>query len=165
MAKHAIAFFEMLRKTKPNCLTTDLLQESWYWDTKDGDWVNYYVNPFVDRDMLSRFLGTGAGHVALGLRSEPDIAVADTTAEPAPIPNDAAVAGPDEADLGNEYNSEEGSSVSSDSEDGEDKDRQEGAEAEAFFAADIPNGDDAWEDDDNAGFEDEDPIFDYDCSN
>ncbi|KAG8971132.1 hypothetical protein FRC05_011501 [Tulasnella sp. 425] len=129
--------------------TTDLLQES----------------RFVDRDMLSCFLGTGAGHVALGLRSEPDIAVADTTAEPVPIPNDAAVAGPDEADLGNEYNSEEGSSVSSDSEDGEDEDRQEGAEAEAFFAADIPNGDDAWEDDDNAGFEDEDPIFDYDYSN
>ncbi|KIO17412.1 hypothetical protein M407DRAFT_55530, partial [Tulasnella calospora MUT 4182] len=50
---------------------TDLLPESKYWDSKDGDWVNYYVNPFVDRDMLSRFLGTGAGHVALGTMSEP----------------------------------------------------------------------------------------------
>lgn len=27
--------------------TSDLLQESRYWDTKDGDWVNYYVNPYV----------------------------------------------------------------------------------------------------------------------
>lgn len=27
--------------------TRDLLQESRYWDAEDGDWVNYYVNPYV----------------------------------------------------------------------------------------------------------------------
>ncbi|KAG9013839.1 hypothetical protein FRB90_005667 [Tulasnella sp. 427] len=43
--------------------TLNLLPKSNYWDTDQGDWVNYYVNPFVNRDMLSRFLGTGAGHV------------------------------------------------------------------------------------------------------
>ncbi|KIO30648.1 hypothetical protein M407DRAFT_20363 [Tulasnella calospora MUT 4182] len=42
--------------------TDKLLTRSLFWDCQDGDWENYYVNPFVDRDMLSRFLGTGVGH-------------------------------------------------------------------------------------------------------
>ncbi|KIO20788.1 hypothetical protein M407DRAFT_219893, partial [Tulasnella calospora MUT 4182] len=46
--------------------TDDLLTRSLYWDSQDGDWENYYVNPFVDRDMLSRFLGTGVGHTHPG---------------------------------------------------------------------------------------------------
>ncbi|KAG8909385.1 hypothetical protein FRC00_010243 [Tulasnella sp. 408] len=46
--------------------TADLLTRSFYWDSREGDWENYYVNPFVDRDMLSRSLGTGVGHTHPG---------------------------------------------------------------------------------------------------
>ncbi|KAF8965639.1 hypothetical protein BDZ97DRAFT_2057933 [Flammula alnicola] len=31
-------------------------------DSSKGDWENYYVNRFVDRDMMMRYVGTGVGH-------------------------------------------------------------------------------------------------------
>ncbi|TFK59842.1 hypothetical protein BDN72DRAFT_780189 [Pluteus cervinus] len=41
--------------------TTRLLGNSWARDD-NGDWENYYVMRFVDRDMMMRHLGLGAGH-------------------------------------------------------------------------------------------------------
>ncbi|PBK60412.1 hypothetical protein ARMSODRAFT_898121 [Armillaria solidipes] len=29
----------------------------------EGDWINYYINRFVDRDMMMRYLGLGVGHL------------------------------------------------------------------------------------------------------
>lgn len=113
--------------------------------------------------MLSRFLGTGAGHIALGLRSEPDIAVSDTTPERPPNLNNIVELRPDhEANLDNdsECGSDEGSLISSESEDGCD----EGPDG--LLAMDAPSGDDGWVDDDDVEPEDEDPLFfDYDYSN
>ncbi|KAF9535996.1 hypothetical protein CPC08DRAFT_677078, partial [Agrocybe pediades] len=31
-------------------------------ESKEWDWVNYYVNIFVDRDMMIRQFGGGVGH-------------------------------------------------------------------------------------------------------
>lgn len=108
--------------------------------------------------MLSRFLGTGAGHVTLGLRNPPDIANADTTPEPPPISNETVTPGQDfEVDSGEEYDSDENSGVTSDGGDSED-----GVDEVDGFFADAPLGDDAWED---VEPEDEDPLFDYDYSN
>ncbi|KAG8945266.1 hypothetical protein FRC04_001106 [Tulasnella sp. 424] len=46
--------------------TKDLLPTSEFYDDPDhGDFVNYYVNQFVDRDMLMRFIGCGVGHVGM----------------------------------------------------------------------------------------------------
>lgn len=110
--------------------------------------------------MLSRFLGTGAGHIALGLRSEPEIPVADTTPDCPPIPNDAAAVGPDhEVTLDDEYDSGDGVLSGSDS----DSDK-EPEEPEAVF--DNAKGqDDGWEDDDEDGFENDGLLPDYDYSN
>ncbi|KIJ32462.1 hypothetical protein M422DRAFT_265630 [Sphaerobolus stellatus SS14] len=38
----------------------------------DGDWEYYYVNRFVDRDMLMRHLGVGIGHMSLAEKHEED---------------------------------------------------------------------------------------------
>jgi len=43
--------------------TKRLLAPSQTWDSRSGDWVNYYVSRFVDRDMMMRFLGWGIGHL------------------------------------------------------------------------------------------------------
>ncbi|KAJ7737919.1 hypothetical protein DFH07DRAFT_752764, partial [Mycena maculata] len=43
--------------------TTALLGPSAAQDFSDGDWVNYYVMRFVDRDMMMRYLGIGVGHL------------------------------------------------------------------------------------------------------
>ncbi|KAI4293738.1 hypothetical protein K525DRAFT_214235 [Schizophyllum commune Loenen D] len=43
--------------------TFSLLGPSAFRDSRDGDWVNYYVNRFVDRDMMMRYLGVGIGHL------------------------------------------------------------------------------------------------------
>ncbi|KAJ7076247.1 hypothetical protein B0H15DRAFT_790815 [Mycena belliarum] len=43
--------------------TTTLLQSSTARDSDEGDWVNFYVMRFVDRDMMMRYLGTGVGHM------------------------------------------------------------------------------------------------------
>ncbi|KAJ7676829.1 hypothetical protein DFH06DRAFT_1428694 [Mycena polygramma] len=40
-------------------------------DTTD-DWVNYYVDIFVDRDMFMRYLGGGVGHASFDIESEED---------------------------------------------------------------------------------------------
>ncbi|KAG8989787.1 hypothetical protein FRB90_002072 [Tulasnella sp. 427] len=46
--------------------TKSLLPASdFYDDLEHGDFVNYYVNQFVDRDMLMRFIGCGVGHVGM----------------------------------------------------------------------------------------------------
>ncbi|KAK0502589.1 hypothetical protein EDD18DRAFT_1347216 [Armillaria luteobubalina] len=29
----------------------------------EGDWINYYINRFVDRDMMMHYLGLGVGHL------------------------------------------------------------------------------------------------------
>ncbi|TFK49657.1 hypothetical protein OE88DRAFT_1632605 [Heliocybe sulcata] len=50
--------------------TSELLGPSIARDT-DGDYRYYYINRFVDRDMLMRYIGLGVGHVA-GARCEPD---------------------------------------------------------------------------------------------
>ncbi|KIY66228.1 hypothetical protein CYLTODRAFT_355360 [Cylindrobasidium torrendii FP15055 ss-10] len=42
--------------------TLSLLEPSDFRDSPDGDWTNYYVMRFVDRDMLMRYLGYGIGH-------------------------------------------------------------------------------------------------------
>ncbi|KAJ7579392.1 hypothetical protein C8J56DRAFT_1169724 [Mycena floridula] len=43
--------------------TTGLLSPSKFRDSSlEGDWTNYYVNRFVDRDMVMRYLGLGVGH-------------------------------------------------------------------------------------------------------
>ncbi|KAG8937783.1 hypothetical protein FRC03_007857 [Tulasnella sp. 419] len=43
--------------------TTELLPKSNWWDDEQhGDYTNYYVNQFVDRDMLMRYIGHGVGH-------------------------------------------------------------------------------------------------------
>lgn len=42
--------------------TTRLLRLSQTWDTLSGDWINYYVSRFVDRDTMMRYLGWGIGH-------------------------------------------------------------------------------------------------------
>lgn len=44
--------------------TDEFLPQSAYWDTDDGDYESYYINPFVDRDMLTRYLDCGIGHGA-----------------------------------------------------------------------------------------------------
>ncbi|TFY53731.1 hypothetical protein EVG20_g9986 [Dentipellis fragilis] len=45
-------------------LTTDLLGPSKMRDSVlKGDWTNYYVSRFVDRDMMMRYLGWGVGHL------------------------------------------------------------------------------------------------------
>ncbi|KAG8939614.1 hypothetical protein FRC04_006116 [Tulasnella sp. 424] len=47
-------------------LTKDLLPASdFHDDPEDGDFVNYYVNQFVDRDMLMQFIGCGVGHAGM----------------------------------------------------------------------------------------------------
>ncbi|KIO27586.1 hypothetical protein M407DRAFT_23129 [Tulasnella calospora MUT 4182] len=47
-------------------LTKDLLPASdFYDDPEAGDFINYYVNQFVDRDMLMRFIGCGVGHMGV----------------------------------------------------------------------------------------------------
>ncbi|KAH7924391.1 hypothetical protein BV22DRAFT_1195981 [Leucogyrophana mollusca] len=43
--------------------TTQLLGRSIARDTPAGDWVNYHVMRFVDRDMMMRYLGLGVGHI------------------------------------------------------------------------------------------------------
>ncbi|KAF8204209.1 hypothetical protein K438DRAFT_1964576 [Mycena galopus ATCC 62051] len=43
--------------------TTALLGPSATRDFTDGDWVNYYVMRFVDRDMMMCYLGIGIGHL------------------------------------------------------------------------------------------------------
>ncbi|EIW76332.1 hypothetical protein CONPUDRAFT_15727, partial [Coniophora puteana RWD-64-598 SS2] len=44
--------------------TTSLLRPSKMRDSESkGDWINYYVNRFVDRDMMMRYLGFGVGHL------------------------------------------------------------------------------------------------------
>ncbi|KAJ7441110.1 hypothetical protein FB451DRAFT_1106240, partial [Mycena latifolia] len=43
--------------------TTSLLGPSVARDSIDGDWINYYVMRFVDRDMMMRYLGIGVGHL------------------------------------------------------------------------------------------------------
>ncbi|KAJ7078763.1 hypothetical protein C8R43DRAFT_1177846 [Mycena crocata] len=43
--------------------TTTLLRPSKMRDSPEGDWMNYYVMRFVDRDMMIRYLGTGVGHL------------------------------------------------------------------------------------------------------
>ncbi|KAG2108371.1 uncharacterized protein F5147DRAFT_773583 [Suillus discolor] len=43
--------------------TMDLLGPSKYRDSDEGDWVNYYVMRYIDRDMMMRYLGTGIGHM------------------------------------------------------------------------------------------------------
>jgi hypothetical protein len=43
--------------------TTALLGPSKHRDSNEGDWVNYYVMRYVDRDMMMRYLGTGIGHM------------------------------------------------------------------------------------------------------
>ncbi|KAI0030723.1 hypothetical protein K488DRAFT_53583, partial [Vararia minispora EC-137] len=48
--------------------TTSLLSPlSRFSDSLSGDWTNYYVSRFVDRDMMMRYLGWGVGH-----RNPPD---------------------------------------------------------------------------------------------
>ncbi|KAI0030620.1 hypothetical protein K488DRAFT_53810 [Vararia minispora EC-137] len=48
--------------------TTSLLSPlSRFCDSLSGDWTNYYVSRFVDRDMMMRYLGWGIGH-----RNPPD---------------------------------------------------------------------------------------------
>jgi len=47
--------------------TPHLLHPSQARDFSTGDWVNYYVSRFVDRDMMMRYLGWGIGH-----RNPPD---------------------------------------------------------------------------------------------
>ncbi|EIW80784.1 hypothetical protein CONPUDRAFT_33177, partial [Coniophora puteana RWD-64-598 SS2] len=42
--------------------TLDLLPPSSARDSREGDWINYYVMRFVDRDMMMRYLGIGIGH-------------------------------------------------------------------------------------------------------
>ncbi|KAG8914468.1 hypothetical protein FRC02_004978 [Tulasnella sp. 418] len=52
--------------------TEDLLDRSHWWDDEEmGDFTNYYVNPFVDRDMLMRYIGEGVGHRAEGSAASP----------------------------------------------------------------------------------------------
>lgn len=109
--------------------------------------------------MISRFLGTGAGHVALGLRSEPDIATADTTPEPEAI---FAVSGADsEVNSDDENISDNDRLLVSDGEDGEDEEE----ELDEFLSSGGKARDDMWESDDDAGPEDDDPAYDYDYSN
>ncbi|KAH7919092.1 hypothetical protein BV22DRAFT_1185026, partial [Leucogyrophana mollusca] len=43
--------------------TTKLLGRSGARDLPDGDWLNYYVMRFVDRDMMMRYTGLGVGHM------------------------------------------------------------------------------------------------------
>ncbi|KAJ7116991.1 hypothetical protein C8R44DRAFT_627458, partial [Mycena epipterygia] len=43
--------------------TTSLLGPSKARDATNGDWINYYVMRFVDRDMMMRYLGIGVGHL------------------------------------------------------------------------------------------------------
>ncbi|KAF8879128.1 hypothetical protein BD779DRAFT_1162769 [Infundibulicybe gibba] len=42
--------------------TPRLLGPSIAQDANEGDWVNYYVMRFADRDMIMRYLGMGVGH-------------------------------------------------------------------------------------------------------
>ncbi|KAF8955983.1 hypothetical protein BDZ97DRAFT_1672464, partial [Flammula alnicola] len=42
--------------------TIRLLGQSSARDSLIGDWENYYINRFVDRDMMMRYVGTGVGH-------------------------------------------------------------------------------------------------------
>ncbi|KAG9014300.1 hypothetical protein FRB90_005422 [Tulasnella sp. 427] len=140
--------------------TLDLLPKSNYWDTEDGDWVNYYVNPFVDRDMLSRFLGTGAGHVALGTQWEADIAGADTIPEP-PLPQVLDSDG----DKGIEPQSIlDGSEEEDDDEEAEEEDEDGDSDGDPVMGSGW-NDDAVWEEYDSDGPEEEDPIFEYDYGN
>ncbi|KAG8942397.1 hypothetical protein FRC04_003762 [Tulasnella sp. 424] len=145
--------------------TEDLLQRSKYWDTKDGDWVNFYVNPFVDRDMLSHFLGTGVGHVSLRTtRLEADISIADTTPEPALSPSDDSLiaAEPELDDDSDHYSSDgDGLSVSGLEDHASDDEAAQVAREAGGEEDDVA----AWGDDDEAEPEDEDLLFDYDYGN
>lgn len=40
---------------------------------EEDDWLNFYVNIFVDRDMFTRYLGQGVGHQRYGKRQEVEI--------------------------------------------------------------------------------------------
>lgn len=125
---------------------------------------NLFLYRFVDRDMLSRFLGTGVGHTSLHpTQTELDISVADTTPEPATLPpNDPPSAyGPLlEADL-----------EDSDSILGEDfgvRGEEEEGQSDDENARECADGEDgliALEDDDEATLDDELLLFEYDYGN
>ncbi|KAG9047246.1 hypothetical protein FS837_002719 [Tulasnella sp. UAMH 9824] len=144
--------------------TQDLLPRSKYWDTEDGDWVNYYVNPFVDRDMLSRYLGTGVGHTSLQTsRTEFDISAADTIPEPGPPPSDPSVAYGSQLDASNE--DAHGSSGEPSDIGGAEDDWSEDEAVQGPLAGEYDENVIAWENDDDAGSEGEDLLFDYDYGN
>ncbi|PPQ74722.1 hypothetical protein CVT24_003918, partial [Panaeolus cyanescens] len=43
------------------------------YESKTTDWVNYYVNIFVDRDMVMRHYGGGVGHQDMHIRRQEDL--------------------------------------------------------------------------------------------
>lgn len=115
--------------------------------------------------MLSRFLGTGVGHVSLRTtRPEADISIADTTPEPALSPsNDSLVsAEPELEDDSDHYSSDgDGLSVSGLEDHASDDEAAQVAREAGGEEDDVA----AWEDDDETEPEDEDLLFDYDYGN
>ncbi|KAG6853156.1 hypothetical protein C0991_006486 [Blastosporella zonata] len=106
-------------------------------EDKNDDWVYYYVNMFVDRDMYMRYTGGGVGHYHVELlqdrEDEPEIAIKHedlTVPVEESAESDTAVelgsdSGPD-SDSDSDEEQDEGSDVALDAEDGEVDDDKEG---------------------------------------
>ncbi|KIJ23742.1 hypothetical protein M422DRAFT_195539 [Sphaerobolus stellatus SS14] len=95
-------------------------------NTKDGDldYVHYYVNQYVDRDMYMRYLGGGIGHT---IHYDPELEVPDIEDDPEPeedepLPNKNPTTGDQEV----QYESEDDISVAGSSEEEPEGDWGEG---------------------------------------
>jgi len=121
--------------------TRDLLDHSFI-QTERGDWTNFYVNEFVDRDMRVRFLQLGVGHIGYRRSHMPsgDAAVDyEFSSESAP-PNEARAGSAADADQSNDVEDLLHHDFEAESQDGSDSDEEgqtDSDEEEADEESDI----------------------------
>ncbi|KAG9083836.1 hypothetical protein FRC06_004351 [Ceratobasidium sp. 370] len=141
-------------------MTSDLLsgQSVALDDQEHGDWIFYYVNRFVDRDMLMRYLGGGVGHYQIHAKpaEQPNVELASSYE----YDNDNSPGEPEEPEGPNE-NTEGASAPPNAITPTAEGEGAEVAEEEANEGVDGDNGGAEEDEDEGADMgEDEDKEFD-----
>ncbi|KAI0027632.1 hypothetical protein K488DRAFT_60856 [Vararia minispora EC-137] len=131
--------------------TEKLFPPSKYRDFPGGDWVNYYVSRFVDRDMMMRYLGWGVGHLnSPDFPHEADALLAsDDDRVLAPALDSRSLRVPRTSGNGDVEDDNERSSEEDEEDDGEDEEDEEDELAEPEILGD------------EAGEGADDTVFDF----